>query len=1385
MSDSKLFTSGALFTHDYLSDAVRASAPYRAVDTTALRTALTAIAAAFPQAAATNESQTEDDFIWPVLTALGWTDSLRQQNLTVTGRDDVPDGLLFANSAAKAAANALPEQWRRYTHGLAVVESKRWARPLDRASGRDETTAPSTQMLRYLRRIDDQTSGALRWGILTNGLKWRLYWAGSRSISEEFLEIDLGRVLGLGGDDLFADEAARDHWLRVFAIMFARDAFVRDGADRRSFHERARAEAAFYEERVAASLSKLVFETVFPTLATAIADAAPAAPLPEVRNAALVLLYRLLFLLYAEDRDLLPVNDARYDDYALRPLRLDVGRRLTSGDAFSTSAARIWGHVQDLARIIDIGDAAVGIPPYNGGLFAQDGVPLFATIRLPDSVLAPVLDALSYERSSGERRYINYRDLSVQQLGSIYERLLEFELVREEGGTLAVRPNLFARKNSGSYYTPDELVGLILDETLEPLITERMEAFRTALAGLNAADAEDYRRRLLREVDPANAILSLKVCDPAMGSGHFLVSLVDTLADHVLEAMAEAAVLGAELAYVSPLAERIEDIRTTILRNAKAANWAIDPEHLDDRHIVRRMVLKRCVYGVDKNPMAVELAKVALWLHTFTVGAPLSFIDHHLRCGDSLFGLWVRDAIDKSAGRGGGLMHFAALSEAQSSAAAMQVIERLTDVEIAEAHQSAATFYGIQAQTAPLDAFVSTMHALDWLDLRQPVERAAVRAWLDGVYGDPILIMQGRVQPAAPAPRAATAEEARRRGPEFDSAAMFAAFERILAGARALIAEERFLNWQVAFPGVWQDWSSLERSGGFDAVVGNPPWDRIKLQQVEWFAARRPGIALTQRASDRARLIAGLKADNDPLYADFEKANRRATDTARMARATGQYPLLSGGDTNLNSLFVERAHALIKPGGMVGLLIPSGIASDQSSSAYFRSVMGSGQIRCILDFFNRRYDGSLYFPDVYYRFKFCAYVAGGEQRTFDAARFGFFIRDLSEVEDADRVFAITAAEIARINPNSGTAPIFRSRRDKEITSGIYARLPVLADRASGATVWPIRYGTMLHMANDSHRFRTREELEGKEAAWSVGGNRYQSASGEWVPLYEGKMVQAFDHRASDIVLAEANVFRSGQGADLTHEDRADPSRLPTPRYWVPAADIGWDAPTDWCIAMKDVTSVTNARTTITTIMPRYGAGHTLPVLFPSEGIDRAGHANFAPLLIGNLNSVILDYLARQKVHGNHPAWYLVEQLPLLPPAAYTRNFGPKNAGEIVRESVLELSYTARDLAPFARDMGHVGADGEVLPPFAWDEERRLKLRARLDALFFILYGIFDPEDPAHDPSRARDDVRYIWSTFPIVEREDTARWGRYRSRDLCLAWLNALAARQPDADIAG
>ena len=403
---------GGLFSPDFLTDSIRSVDDWNALsndDVDRFQSAAVNIVTKFPITQRSNETQTEDDLIWPILGALGWTAWLRQQNLSPRGRDDVPDGILFESDETKNRANGHSEEWKRYELGRAVVESKRWGRPLDRRSGRrGEETAPSTQMLRYLRRIDDVTEGKLRWGILTNGERWRLYFSGARSVSEQFFELDIAAILDLPGhnDGLFAlDEGDRRHWLKIFLLVFRRDAFAPGGADPRSFHAKALEEGRFYERRVAEDLSNKVFGEVFPDLAHAIVEAAPKADLRQVRDGALILLYRLLFILYAEDRDLLPVNDSRYDDYGLRKMRLDVGDRTDGSDVFSEAAIRYWSALSELFRALDQGDPSIGLPPYNGGLFDPERTPILTDIRIPDAAMARVIDALSFERPAEGKKY--------------------------------------------------------------------------------------------------------------------------------------------------------------------------------------------------------------------------------------------------------------------------------------------------------------------------------------------------------------------------------------------------------------------------------------------------------------------------------------------------------------------------------------------------------------------------------------------------------------------------------------------------------------------------------------------------------------------------------------------------------------------------------------------------------------------------------------------------------------------------------------------------------------------------------------------------------------------------------------------------------------------
>ena len=331
-----------------------------------------------------------------------------------------------------------------------------------------------------------------------------------------------------------------------------------------------------------------------------------------------------------------------------------------------------------------------------------------------------------------------------------------------------------------------------------------------------------------------------------MGSGHFLVTAVDHLSDAIAELVedAPAAAPWLEGLYTSPLLERVAAIRDEILARAHAANWVIDEAQLTDQAIIRRMVLKRCIYGVDKNPLTVELAKVALWLHSFTVGAPLSFLDHHLRCGDSLVGLRVNDARRELA-RLGGFQSGSAIQAAENATKGMQRIEELSDADIAQVEESAQLFRGVEQTTAALRGLLDTFCGVHWLSAGlKKKQRTAFEAPLVGA----IALGVERAYPLlAQGPDGIDAADPIRQR------TFWPAFTEKWRAAHRIAARESFLHWEVAFPGVWQHWQDDEPVGGFDAVIGNPPWDRIKLQEVEWFATRSPQLALAPTAAARRR----------------------------------------------------------------------------------------------------------------------------------------------------------------------------------------------------------------------------------------------------------------------------------------------------------------------------------------------------------------------------------------------------------------------------------------------------------------------------------------------------------------------------------------------------
>ncbi|SEA17334.1 Eco57I restriction-modification methylase domain-containing protein [Rubrimonas cliftonensis] len=937
--------SGSLFTLDFLSEGISGTDRWSHLpegDVDAFAEFATARLRALMAARTPNEAETESELIWPMVEALGWDAYLPQQKLPGKRREDVPDLLLFETPGDKdAAAGGDPTQ--RLHRALCVVESKRWLRPLDRAHGRatGEAGVPATQMLRYLRRIDDLTGGALRWGVLTNGRVWRLYFSGAVSVAEDFLEIDLGKALGLPGCELdlidlagagMDADAWRRHVLKLFMLLFGREAFVATEHGE-TFHELARREGLQWEARVAHDLSQIVFRTVFPRLADAIARAAGVTPgdgrLDEVRTAALVLLYRLLFVLYAEDRNLLPDESGPYADYSLTRIRREVADGRAAGKTWSDRISTLWGRLKGAFGAIAQGDDALGVPPYNGGLFAPSASPLLEHVSLPDAALADVVFNLSHLEAGDGRapKYINYRDLSVQQLGSVYERILEHGLAFD-GKRVVVREDLSARRSSGSYYTPEDLVTLIIERAVGPLVAEARAEF-TRVADALASDRRPLiqRHEALRRHDPASRILDLRICDPAMGSGHFLVSLVDWLADEVLEAMADAEAAAAFCDYASPLTERIATIREGIVATARARRWPLVESQLEDRHIVRRMVLKRVVYGVDKNPMAVELAKVSLWLHSFTVGAPLSFLDHHLRRGDSIVGLRAASAID-ALRAADSLFNVGQIAAIEAVGGLMEQIEERTDSDLADVEASKQAYAAYEDAVGPVEALFSLLAAermmgvIDAAPKKAPpplakaagksekhlerlraqhaaFERAeALQAVFARAYGDPAGIAQGAQRVASDEDMAALATQT----PD-DEPSLFPAItgdrrrravaQTLLDAAAARVAEHGFFHWEIGFPNVWSQITSTAPRGGFDAIIGNPPYVRQELLGDEVKRALRLDYAAWDGMAD--------------LYVYFyEQALRLLKPGGRLSFVVTNKWLRAGYAEALRGVFAER-----------------------------------------------------------------------------------------------------------------------------------------------------------------------------------------------------------------------------------------------------------------------------------------------------------------------------------------------------------------------------------------------------------------------------------------------------------------------------------------------
>ena len=1061
-------------------------------------------------------------------------------------------------------------------------------------------------------------SDAHLWAVVSNGLRLRILRDSQALSRQSWLEFDL--------EAMFSGEVYPDFvllWLVAHATRFA----PRDG-DRPEtcWLERWTREADRQGARALGELRGSV-ERALEILGAGFTGHPKNAALREALRTGQIglddfhgqllrVVYRLIFLFVAEDRRLdgQPLLHPRDDSDAARTARERYAAhygaarlRDLAGRIKGSRHGDLWRQFQLLVGALS-GDPgfetarrALALPALGSFLWDPASTDALDDAELTNHDFLETLRRLAFIRQGRVLRPVDYRNLGAEELGGVYEGLLG--LTPRLGGdgarfTFAEFAGN-ARKTSGSYYTPDALVQCLLDTALDPVV-------EAAVRGKAGAEAE-------------RAILDLKVCDPAAGSGHFLVGAAHRLARHLARVRAHSAGDG-------------------------------EPSPLLHQQALRD-VIGRCLYGVDRNPMAAELCRVSLWLEALEPGKPLSFLDHHIRVGNSLLGATPElieaglpdEAFNPIQGDDRKLcsglrrknrveredmQHVMDLMVAEppgpeygSIASLSRDIDESPDDTLDEVRRKAARFQRLivspryrrkqRVADAWCAAFVQPKRAGG--DPALCITTRTVRrlqadpgSGIDPGAGTGTDVDTGAgIGPDAnPDPGADTdSDTGARTGTYADSDAgtrtsLDPGFDTGAApgfdldagtgvgtspGADALSPAQRreverlarryrFFHWDLAFPEVFE-------SGGFDCVLGNPPWERVKLQEKEWFAERKPEIADAPTAAARKRMIETLKTSDFPLYRRFLDDLRESEGWSHLMRNTGRYPLCGRGDINLYAVFAECMRNVVNERGRTGCVLPTGIATDDTTKFFFQDVVETRALASVFDFENR----SGLFPDVDSRMKFCLFTAGSGRRTAigqrlttgrqtvtgqrpdidrqpaasgqppatGGAEFVFFAHAVEELRNPERRFTLSPEDIALLNPNTRTCPIFRSRKDAELTKAIYRRVPVLIreprDGRPAENPWGIQFNRMFDMSNDSQLFHTREQLEAE--GWELAGNVFLRDGAEYLPLYEAKMVHHYNHRWATLQDGEAGEPSPAEAEEPGPDDTVQP------RYWVEAREV--------------------------------------------------------------------------------------------------------------------------------------------------------------------------------------------------------------------------------------
>ena len=897
------------------------------------------------------------------------------------------------------------------------------------------------------------------------------------------------------------------------------------------------------------------------------------------------------------------------------------------------------------------------------------------------------------------------------------------------------------RKSSSSYYTRPDLVQSLIRTTLEPVIKERIAKCQTT-------------------EEKIRSLLSMKVCDAASGSGHIILAMARTLAWYICT-----------------------------LRTGED-----NPASLDYREALRE-VIQKCIYAVDYNPDAVELCKVVLWIEGYCAGKPLSFLDHHIRCGNSVVGVTnldvLLDGVPKEA------------FTADNKETKKRIIElnkqALKDVDLVRSGKNIGLSVTLFSQDIAIQSIDSEQIGLagkvkeindlpedsllqeltkqsKWEELMQSPRVECLRRACDiYVYSfykqfhatDLTSEFDSETETFTPfnIPYTRTVYNALQEIKYLDYSTEEMEGLQVLPDSfkqevNEVAQANRFFHWCVEFPEVFAG------GGGFDVMCGNPPWDKIKVEDKKWFEQNgRADIVNAGTAAQRKQAIANLPISNPELYEAYQLALANAEAMSRYVRFSGRFPMTATGDIDLYPLFAEHCYNCTREAW--GLVLPTGIAVNDSNKTFFSNLIEENRLISLYDFENKE---GLF--DIHRMFKFCLLTVGQKQDNAREVSGGFYLTRLDHLLDPTRIYKLKTTDFELLNPNTKTCPVFRTSRDAMLTTKIYRRCKVMINDTTSENPWNIKFGSMLHMSNDSHLFRTYSQLINEGA--NLKGNRFLLNNQIYVPLYEGKMIWHYNHHYADW---PTEGERPNTVPTPTLEQLANPYDTPMPWYWVPQEEVDnrlvkvdaknniiWEWIHKWLIGFRDITNSTNERTFIVSPIPDAGGvGNSATLLFVERGTMPGA------LLLGMMSSLVFDYTTRQKIGGSHASISFVKQFPVLTPEQVSSSGYEQD----IVERVARLCWFNHDLDGWMEELREECPEEYDLPeePVIWDEGQRAVWQAELDAIFANLYGlttedlryILDPEDVCGKGC--------INETFRVLKERELRELGEYRTKRLVMkAW---------------